>query len=631
MAKRALTRQQETWLAFLFFLLLTAVFLRPVVFHFFSQISGTGDTYEYVWRLWWFKHAFIDTGQSPWVVPFVYYPYGYPLAYSEVTPTNTIVGLPFTIAWGEYSAHNALLFLAVFLAGFNTFLLVRELTGSWWAGLLAGVLFGFSPYRRGQYFHLNQMTIYWFPLIFLFLERFLRTGRRRYALAGGLAFGFNALASWYFGLAGGLLCLAWIAGRFHTWLALVKLRRTWASLVIFAVTSLVLIVPFLLPYLAASRDPNTRPALESVNFWSASPTDYLIPNQFHPLWGRWIEEKLIPLATLVDKESPTQADFEAGNFLANSNLNISTEFLVSPGLIALLFALYGWRWADRKAIKPWLYVAIISIILSFGLTFHLAGRQVVVPTPSAITTTYNEVMNYLSTHSLQSEPFSIGQDTGIIVPLPALLLRWFVPGIGNIRTWVRFGQFVIFGCAVLAGYGAAAWYQREIASAHRAARRQSVLSYLPWLIVIGLTLFELWWTPMPTHSPLKERPVDVWLHQQPGSEPIIQYPLESSFNGVQFIYTQAHGKPIVHGYGVLFGFMFGRRHPELLTFPDTASLARLHQWGVRYILIETTGPGTTNGSQELLKQVASQACLHPATVQGSIHVFELASPCSEQE
>lgn len=134
---------------------------------------------------------------------------------------------------------------------------------------------------------------------------------------------------------------------------------------------------------------------------------------------------------------------------------------------------------------------------------------------------------------------------------------------------------------------------------------------------------------MPTSLPSTERPVDVWLRQQPGHEALIQYPLESGFNGVQFIYTRAHGKPIVHGYGNFFGFMFGRRHPELLTFPGRASLATLSQWQVRYVLIETKGPGTDTSSG-LLQKVAAVPCLHPATVQDSIHVFELVN-CSQEK
>jgi hypothetical protein len=680
-----------TTLAFLFYLVLTSIFLRPVVFHFFDQVSGAGDTYEYVWRLWWFKHTLIDTGQSPWLVPFIYYPFGYPLAYSELTPTNTIFGLPFTIAFGEYSAHNALLFLSFFLTAFNTFLLARQLTGNGWAGLLAGALFAFTPFRRGQYFHLIHLTIQWFPLIFLFLERFLQTGRQRFAVAGGVAFGLNALASWYLALAGALLSLVWLAARAWPWSTYLKQRHLWLGLALFTTTGVALIMPFLPPFLAVSSDPDTRPTLENTNFWSASPTDYLIPNPFHPLWGSFIEEKVLPLAALADKESPTQTDFEAGKFFPQSNLNIATEFLMSPGLIALLFALYGLRWTPTQQTRPWLYLTGVAIVLSLGLTLHLAGRQVVIPAPPAITVAFNQAMNYISMNlSLQREPFTIGQDTGILIPMPSLLVRWFVPGVGNTRTWTRFGQFAIFGLTILAAYGAAAWhaqrskivdsrwkiedgrskYKQRSSTIHNTliprgypfgtgTRPQSTIYYLlstirnppstaAWLIVLGLALFEVWWKPMPTHPPVTGRPVDVWLRQQPShnvvtpslwpgeycnnltarrqpdGDAIIQYPLDSGFNGSQFIYTRTHCKPIVHAYGNPFGFMLGRRHPELLTFPDAASLALLSRWQVRYVLIETAGPGTST-SKELLEQVARAPCLRPATVQGSVHVFELVN------
>jgi hypothetical protein len=634
-------------LACLFFLLITAIFLRPIVFNFFDQVSGAGDTYEYVWRLWWFKHTLIDTGQLPWLVPFVYYPFGYPLAYSELTPANTIFGLPLTLAFGQYSAHNALLFLDFFLTGFTTYLLARQLTGSSWAGLLAGLLFTFTPYRRGQYFHLIHLTTQWFPLIFLFLEKFLQTGRRRYAFAGGVAFGLNALASWYFALAGALLSLVWLAVRGWPWPTYFKQQRIWLGLIIFAATATTLIAPFLPPFLAVSSDPDTRAALENTNFWSASPTDYLIPNPFHPLWGRFIEEKILPLTALADKVSPTQADFEAGRFFPNSNLNIATEFVMGPGLIAILFAAYGLRWTPPKLTRPWLYLTAVAVILSMGLTLHLAGRQVVIPAPPAITAGFNQAMNYISMNlSLQHEPFTIAQDTGIIIPLPSLLVRWFVPAVGSTRTWTRFSQFAIFGLTILVAYGAAAWHKREIAPLNKnrkwkikdgRAKRNNPLSSIfnllspafPWLIVIGLALFELWWKPMPTHVPSTQRPVDVWLRQQPGNDALIQYPLESSFNGSQFIYTQAHGKPIVHAYGNPFGFMFGRRHPELLIFPDPTSLATLSRWDVRYVLVETAGPGTDT-APELLQKVATVPCLHPATVQGTIQVFELVG-CAQTQ
>jgi hypothetical protein len=646
-ARSGWSKLNSTSLALFFFIILTALFFRPVIFHFFTQVSGVGDTYEYVWRLWWFKHTLIDTGVSPWLAPFIFYPIGYAVAYSELTPTNTIVGLPFTLALGEYSAHNALLLLNFCLTGFTTFLLARHLTGNSWAALLAGIIFAFTPYRRGQYFHLIHLTTQWLPLIFLFLDKFLQTGRPKYAFAGGLAFGLNALASWYFALAGALLSLVWLVVRAWPWPVYLKQRSIWLGLVIFAATATGLIAPFLPPFLAVSSDVNTRPTLENTNFWAASPTDYLLPSPFHPLWGSFIEEKILPLTSLSDQESPTQADFEAGRVFPNSNLNITTEFVLAPGFVALLFVVYSLRWAAAKLTKPWLYLTLVAIVLSLGLTLHVVGRQLIIPTPPVITTLFNQSINYISLNlSQQHEPFTLAQETGMSVPLPALLVRWFVPAVGNTRTWTRFGQFAIFGLAILAAYGAAAWYNREIARPSKSYRRSTTRAYTPWLIVIALALFELWWKPMPTFPPARQRPVDVWLRQQPSyhaaiqppwpgnycdnlnsrrqpdGDAIIQYPLESSFNGVQFIYSRVHCKPMVHAYGNPFGFMLGRRYPELLIFPQPASLTFLSRWGVRYVLIETVGPGTAD-AQKLLEQVAAVPCLQLATVQGSVHVFEM--------
>ena len=106
--------------------------------------------------------------------------------------------------------------------------------------------------------------------------------------------------------------------------------------------------------------------------------------------------------------------------------------------------------------------------MSLGPTLHVAGRQVVIPTSPTIAASFNQGLNYISSHlALKPEPFTLARDSGILIPLPTLFLRWFVPGLDNARTWARFGQFVIFGTAILAAYGAAAWYSREIAQSHR--------------------------------------------------------------------------------------------------------------------------------------------------------------------
>jgi hypothetical protein len=459
---------------------------------------------------------------------------------------------------------------------------------------LAGVIFAFAPFRRLQLVHLNIATTQWFPLIFYFLERFARTRRPVYGLGAGLFYAFSALASWYYAVAGALFALIWGLFRFRPLKEYLSHKETWLAFSLFAVTALLLILPFAWPYLAVLGNPDAGIPIDNSNHFAASPTDYLLPSPFQFLWGRWV------YSNLLRKTGPG-------------------EFILGWGFMAWLFLLYGLRFAPRPAKRPWLAVVVVAVVLSFGLTFHLLGRQLVIPASAPVTETVNGIFDTISlNYALDPEPFVISRDEGVVIPMPALLLRWFVPVLGKIRTWTRFGGIALFGVAVLAALGAAAWHRREVASMNRTGQR------VAWLAVIGLALFELWWTPLPMVTPVLERPVDRWLRTQPGNEAIIEYPLNSSFSGQQLVYTRAHGKPIVHGYGLFLGFMLGRRHPELLTFPDPASLDSLSKWPVRYVLIDTRGGGAEE-AQELLQKAAQVSCLHPATVQDSVHVFELVN------
>ena len=593
-------RSWQAGQALLFFTVISSAMLYPVFFNFFDKLAAGGDAYEYVWKLWWFKHSILETGQSPWVAPNIYYPHGYLLAYGETTVANTILALPLTWLLGEIPTYNFLVLFSTILSGFTMFLLAREVTGDFWAGLLAGIIFAFAPFRRLQLLHLNIATTQWFPLIFYFLERFARTRRPVNGLAAGLFFALNALASWYYAVAGALFALIWGLLRFRPLPDYLKQKQTWLAFSLFVTSAVLLILPFAWPYLAVLGNPDAAIPMENSNYYAASPTDYLLPSPFQFLWGRWVFQHLL-----------RQPD--------------PGEFILGWGFMAWLFGLYGLRLARRQATRPWLAVVLVAVILSFGLTFHLVGRQVVIPAPRPVVKTVNQMLNVISLHyAFEPEPFTIGRDDGLVIPMPSLFLRWFVPVLGKMRTWTRFGVIALFGMSILAALGAATWHRREILPGSSAARQR-----LAWLVVLSLTLFELWWTPCPMVTPDLERPVDRWLRRQPGDDAIIEYPLVNSFNGQQLIYTRAHNKPIVHGYGLFLGFMMGRRHPELLTFPDAANLNRLSEWRVRYVLIDTRGPGAGE-AQQLLKKVSTVPCLHPTTVQGSVHVFELVNCVSNR-
>jgi hypothetical protein len=577
--------------ALLFFALLTALLLAPLLSRLTTHLPGGGDVYEYVWKLWWFKHTLL-TGQSPWLVPHIYYPFGFPLAYGETTTANTILALPLTLWLGEAPAYNLLLFFNRALAGWSMFLLARLITGHSGAGLLAGLIFALAPFNYIHLVHLPLTATGWLPLTFYFLERLARTPTNRLGLAAGIAFALNALTSWYFAIIAGLFGAIWGLVRLRPWRAYLINRQFWLALSIFAAAAIVLITPAALPYLAVLRSDDTTIPLANSNFFSTSPTDYLLPSPAQFLWGNWVMTRLMSRPA-------------------------APEFVVGVGFIALLFAGYGLVNGPRQSIRPWLAVTLTAVILSMGLTLLLAGWQIAIPAPPAAIESVNGLLNTISTgYSLSPEPFTISRDDGLVVPLPALLLRWFAPVLGKMRAWTRLGVMALLGISMLAAIGAAAWHRRELTT----PRRQVI----GWAVVLGLTLFELWWLPLQPVPVKLSRPVDSWLAGQPAGA-IIEYPWPGGFSPEQMNYARVHGHPIVHAYTTYFPFVFSRRHPEVMfDFPAPAALRTLTGWQVRYVLIDTAPP-TTADAERLLADIARTPCLRPLTVQDTIHVFELVN------
>ena len=64
---------------------------------------------------------------------------------------------------------------------------------------MAGILFGFYPYRISTYSHLEMQGVFLMPLALLWLLRTMETGRVRHGVALGLAVALEGLWSLYLG------------------------------------------------------------------------------------------------------------------------------------------------------------------------------------------------------------------------------------------------------------------------------------------------------------------------------------------------------------------------------------------------------------------------------------------------
>ncbi len=153
-------------------------------------IGPPGDAGAYIWFLRWLPYA-LSHRMNPLFAPMLYRPYGANLAWVASIPAPAFLMAPITATLGPVVALNALELAAPVLAAFCTYLLARRMTGARWAALVAGYVFGFSPYMVGQTLgdHLNLTLVFLLPLVaYLFLRASdgLRLGRWLWAILGPL-------------------------------------------------------------------------------------------------------------------------------------------------------------------------------------------------------------------------------------------------------------------------------------------------------------------------------------------------------------------------------------------------------------------------------------------------------------
>jgi hypothetical protein len=267
----------------------------------------------------------------------IFYPEKGALALSENLLTGALLVWPTAL----FSSSPVLLFNAVLLAAFVTsgyaaFLLAHDLTGSRLAAALAGILFGFAPYRFAHIPHLQLQLAFGIPLSLYFVRRILRSGPGLGPMAGlaatiPLTFGSSIYYSIYGASVVPVLALFELptveAGR--------RLRAI-ARLGLAATAGALATVPLALPYWNKLSSGMVR-SLETASEFSATGVDYL--SSFSRLHG------FLPKAS-----EPLFPGFVA--------LGLAGAALWAPS-------------SERRAARVWVAVALVGIALSLGPSLGL--------------------------------------------------------------------------------------------------------------------------------------------------------------------------------------------------------------------------------------------------------------------
>jgi hypothetical protein len=161
------------------------------------------------------------------------------------------------------------------------------------------------------------------------------------------------------------------------------------------------------------------------------------------------------------------------------------------------------------------------------------------------------------------------------------ILHEFVPGVSGLRVPARFAIYLLFGLAVLAGWGAGAILER-LSGRRRVA------------VALGLSLFPLaesFGGPVAyTRAPIEPPEIYRWLAAQPDPAPIAELPLPAPrdrlhLNALYMLWSTGHWKPMVNGYSAFVPPLYGTLAENLADFKESAGFERLQQLGVRYVIL----------------------------------------------
>lgn len=482
--KRLTPSFNNPWFVTALFTVITVAMTWPLASVMTTEIAwDLGDSVFDCWVMMWTGGQVLRFLQGDWSAlgdfwnGNIFYPERMTIAYSEQLTPQMLQILPLYAATGNIVLGYNLLFLsAIILSALGMYLLVRELTGHPVAAFVAGLAFAWSPYRVDQFSHLQVMSSQWMPLALYGFRRYFVNGSTR-ALAGATtALVVQVLSCFYY-----LFFFVPFAAAYCVYEMIAQSRwrdrRMWKQLTIAAVLSLVVITPFLIPYVKVRtvagmgvRDPAEVAAFsadtwalatasENLTFWGPRLQTFVRPegNGFPGLTilalgliGAWVV--MFRAAAHARRTAPGRAPLwlkVAGALVAIAAVSIVATWGVllfrGPGVGYLA----DYRFSIRD---PGLIVARTVVLVVVAILFP-AVRRFLRGVPRS-------AGGFLLVGWLLATLLAFGPEIHahgkVIGPGPYALLAHYLPGIDGMRVPARFFMVATLLLTALGGVGLAA-------------------------------------------------------------------------------------------------------------------------------------------------------------------------------
>jgi hypothetical protein len=361
-----------------FFVVATVLLTWPLARHLSSAITDVGDPYVSISILDWAWDATFHQPALLFHQP-IFHPAKYTLAFTEHLYGIALFAFPlYLVGFSSITIYNIVLILGYASCGYGAYLLSRLLTGCVPASIAGGVFFAFLPYRITQNPHISYVWAAWLPLLLAALIVYDRRPDWKRAILFGAAFFANAITCAHWLAMGGLaialtVIMLWMVRRHDL---LYGLRLAAVSLI-----ALLVLTPFLLPYLKVGDLYGMTRRVGEVEYFSAELRDWFIAGPHLPYgWlvhdpevnpERWLFPGFLPLIfSMLGLIFYRRMNGSIG--VAVALLWIAIGVLGSFGLNAFFHTLlfeYVRPFQSIRVAARWAMIAYVglSILVSFGV------------------------------------------------------------------------------------------------------------------------------------------------------------------------------------------------------------------------------------------------------------------------
>ena len=326
--------QKQHTAAAAIFITLAVVMTWPLAPRMTHVTADSGDPFINIWVLDWDHWATFHRPLSLFDAN-IFFPSTDTLAYSENLYGVALLLMPFRwLGASAVTAYNVAMLGGFAFSGFAAYLLGFRLTGSFIAGVAAGVFHAFVPFRFTHLPHVQHVFAGWLPLLVVALLDFVDRPSKRTAAIFGFVFLMNGLTNVHWQLFGSFAIAS------TALLFVISGIRRWRELIFATAIASVLLVPFITPYLRVAKTMSR--SWDETKSFSASLSDWLV-----------VSDRIHMYASLRDDV-------------------VNPERRLFPGVLSIAlaaFALLLFR-RDPRAVTLGLLWTIIGFAGSLGLNFY---------------------------------------------------------------------------------------------------------------------------------------------------------------------------------------------------------------------------------------------------------------------